>query len=120
MKPYETEFRLSRPTAYGPGTPGHTDPGARQGYYFQTETKEQAISKMAQSFPNERFDVQVWKESKMTRMEKALKVIILSPRINEWLAANDPKALEQCGAALWPEIVKLDPAIAELHKTTLS
>jgi hypothetical protein len=34
-------------------------------------------------------------------MYNALKVITLTPKIKEWLAANDPKALEQVEKAIW-------------------
>lgn len=33
-----SHYRVTRPEGYGPGTPGYTDLGARQGYYTDADT----------------------------------------------------------------------------------
>ncbi len=38
--------------------------------------------------------------SEREKLEKALKVLVLTPAIRDWLKANDPKALEQAKKAL--------------------
>lgn len=56
-------FRCTRPDAYGPNTPGHTDPSARQGYYIQTPGETEARAEMRQRFPKDsRFDVTPWRD----------------------------------------------------------
>ena len=57
-----TQFRLTRPDCYEPGCPGHKDPSARQGYYIDADSEEEALLRMKQRFPEDKgFDVQVWK-----------------------------------------------------------
>lgn len=56
-------YRLTRPDVYvNPDCPGHSDKSARQGYYVDAETPEQAVEIVRTRLgkPNERFDVQLW------------------------------------------------------------
>jgi hypothetical protein len=39
-------------------------------------------------------------QDRASRMEAALRVMVLDPKISSWLEANDPKALEQALNAL--------------------
>lgn len=105
MKPYHNEYRCTRNWCYAQGTLGATDTSARQGHYIQAETKEEALARMAEKFPDEKeagFTAELWRESQLVRMEKALKVITSDEKINDWLTENDPKALQQCSFALLP------------------
>lgn len=52
------EWRCTRPRLYAmPGCPGHSNPKARQGYYVQADTEEEARAEMAQDFPGEPIDI---------------------------------------------------------------
>ena len=58
------EYRLTRPEAYGPNTYGHTDKSARQGYYVDATTPQEAIEKFKKLYPefkHSKVDVQLWK-----------------------------------------------------------
>ena len=52
-------YRCTRPWAYV-GVPGSTDLGARQGYYRNAKTAEEAARDVQTDFPHERIDVQAW------------------------------------------------------------
>lgn len=61
-------YRVTRPEGYKPGTPGHTDKSARQGYYTDAGDEEEARriirERVKHDFPsvvNERLDVQLWR-----------------------------------------------------------
>lgn len=64
MEGLTKEWRCTRPSLYGPGTPGHTDPKARQGWYCRRDTEQEARDWMQIRFPhdNGQFDVELWKE----------------------------------------------------------
>lgn len=56
-------WRVTRTAPYPRGTPGHDDARARQGYYMDADTPEQARGDMARLFPHERpetFDIELW------------------------------------------------------------
>ena len=67
------EYRCTRAAPYGPGTPGFTDPTARQGHYIVARSEEGALAEMQRQFgPTDRkyaeperpmFTVQLWKKS---------------------------------------------------------
>lgn len=60
------EYRCTRRRPYPKGTPGFTDPGARQGYYIRAESESEALAKMHDKFPREAvdgFDVSLWCEN---------------------------------------------------------
>lgn len=57
------EYRCTRPNVYGPGTPGHTDSSARQGFYIRAENKTDAFRQMDVKFPGDEIDVKLWKEN---------------------------------------------------------
>jgi len=53
------DYRVTRRKPYGPGTPGHTDLSARQGYYITAPNAYVVIAMMAHKFPGEdHFDIQ--------------------------------------------------------------
>lgn len=57
-------YRLTRPNVYSnPNCPGHKDKSARQGYYVDADSPEQAIKIVRErlEMPNEDFDVQLWR-----------------------------------------------------------
>lgn len=56
-------YRVTRPEVYSsPSCPGHSDLSARQGYYIEADTPEEARSKFRakHSNQNERLDVTLW------------------------------------------------------------
>ena len=58
-------YRITRNLPYAEGTPGHTDPSARQGYYFQAHSETEAVLQMAKTFHTREdilagFKVQLW------------------------------------------------------------
>lgn len=62
-------YRVTRPETYGPGTPGYTDLGARQGYYTDADSPDAARDiidsrlrkdKWSSYRPGEALDVQTW------------------------------------------------------------
>jgi hypothetical protein len=59
-------YRCTRNLPYEPGTPGHTDASARQGYYIEAHNESEAHVKMAQKFNTEAdifagFTVTLWR-----------------------------------------------------------
>lgn len=61
--PITNRWRCTRPLMYPPGSPGHDNPGARQGYYVDADTESDARLHMARLFPGEtedQFDVELW------------------------------------------------------------
>jgi len=57
------EYRCTRNASYSHNCLGHHDTTARQGYYIQANTDEEAWEKMAMRFPTEvdtGFTVEVW------------------------------------------------------------
>jgi len=63
------EWRVTRPGQYvSPGCPGHTDPGARQGYYIRAWSAEEAVLQMARVHKADvEFDVQPWGHNSLER-----------------------------------------------------
>lgn len=57
-------FRITRASFYDKGTPGHTDPSARQGYYVEAEDAKHALWAAAREFPGETLDCQSWDDDK--------------------------------------------------------
>lgn len=60
-------YRVTRPGIYSNKTPGHANPGARQGYYCDAESVAEAREtiRARQGFaPSERLDVQDWSGGK--------------------------------------------------------
>ena len=56
-------YRCTRPEKYPAGTLGHKNPGARQGYYIQASSLEEAETSMKSSFPDDRkIDVELWRK----------------------------------------------------------
>lgn len=56
-------YRMTRPNAYGVGTPGHLELSARQGYYIRALSEAEAHREMRERFPyDSHFDLQVWSE----------------------------------------------------------
>ena len=61
-------YRVTRPEAYGPNTPGYNKPSARQGHYVRAESEDDARAKIRErlvkegvpGINEERLDVQVW------------------------------------------------------------
>lgn len=49
-------YRLTR-NIYKEGTLGHSDFTARQGYYIEADSEEEAIKKMKERFPGETFAI---------------------------------------------------------------
>lgn len=59
------EYRCTRPDAYEPGSPGHEEPKARQGYYIRANDEAGAMTIMRARFPEDSsFDVELGKEVK--------------------------------------------------------
>lgn len=59
-----TEYRVTRPKAYGLTTPGHADDSARQGYYVKARNVKEAeeiIRKRLNLSREEPLNVQEWK-----------------------------------------------------------
>jgi hypothetical protein len=57
------EYRVTRPAAYGPGSAGHTDTSARQGYYVWAEAEGDAKDDIRERLdlpPSEPLDVELW------------------------------------------------------------
>ena len=65
-------YRVSRPNAYGPGTPGSTEPSARQGYYTDADDPEDAARMIRARWlrdpmapeVDQPLDIQLWGEGK--------------------------------------------------------
>lgn len=56
------EFRRTLPGLYPKGSPGYSDPSARQGHYIKAEDKDEALDKMLKRFPEETlFHIQEWR-----------------------------------------------------------
>ena len=55
-------YRVTRPDIYGPNTPGHKKPYARQGYYVDATSPDEArrIIREREGFTTDRLDVQDW------------------------------------------------------------
>lgn len=56
-------WRITRPSKYGQGTPGQADHTARQGYYVDANTREEATQKVREQNKfdsNEPLDVELW------------------------------------------------------------
>ena len=69
------EYRCTRNAPYAHDCIGHDDLAARQGYYIQANSAEEAWQKMAIRFPEEveaGFTTQAWErfEVKVVRVEK--------------------------------------------------
>ncbi|MEP0750069.1 hypothetical protein [Coleofasciculus sp. FACHB-501] len=66
------EYRCTRNASYSHNCIGHDDVTARQGYYINAESKEEAWEKMAIRFPEESaegFTVQEWEGFNVTVVE---------------------------------------------------
>lgn len=58
---YVPIWRCTRPTVYGPTTPGHMDKRARQGHYVTAMTILGAHQQMSRQFPSDaQFDIDPW------------------------------------------------------------
>lgn len=56
------EFRCTLPGRYPEGSPGFSDPSARQGYYIKAEDKDEALGIMVERFSDETlFHIEEWK-----------------------------------------------------------
>lgn len=56
-------WRVTRPNKYGTGTPGFSDSSARQGYYVDANTRDEAmekIRKQQQLREDEKLEVELW------------------------------------------------------------
>ena len=60
MEELKRQYRCTLPDRYGLGTPGHTNPRARNGHYVSAYSREDARAKVARSYPNDRIDVEPW------------------------------------------------------------
>lgn len=62
------EYRVTRIKPHlDPACAGYRDTSARQGYYIQANSHEEALRLMANRFPNEAdigFDIQLWRKRK--------------------------------------------------------
>ena len=58
------EYRITRPDSYPEGSPGHTDPSQRQGYYIVAVDTASALVTYRGHWedPNSRLDIELWKE----------------------------------------------------------
>lgn len=57
------QYRVTRPFVYSFGTPGYSDPSARQGYYVSANDTEEAtaiIRKRLKLSRTEKLDIQKW------------------------------------------------------------
>lgn len=90
------QFRCTRPDAYGPGCPGHTDPSARNGHYITAADPEEAREKMKSRFPEDsRFDVEPWGNVREDSTSKFNQWFLNLPegrqavlREDKWMLAN--------------------------------
>lgn len=54
------EYRCTRPDLYSPGSIGHDNYGARQGYYVHAETPEEAAQIMLKAYAKDAaIDIQI-------------------------------------------------------------
>ncbi len=63
--PNKRHYRVTRPRAYGPGTPGFTDPSNRQGYYVDALSANDARDRIRASHgfsKEEPLDVSLWRD----------------------------------------------------------
>ena len=59
----KNEYRCTRPDLYSHQLDGgRMNPELRQGHYIQANSAEEALAIMQKKFPEEKFDVQFWKE----------------------------------------------------------
>jgi hypothetical protein len=66
---YQNTYRITRKNVYGPNTPGHTDPSARQGYYQIAYSPEEAIAKARVQYKDairndDVLEVSLWHDSR--------------------------------------------------------
>lgn len=68
------QFRCTRNKPYHPDTQGFSDRSCRQGYYIDADTKEEALQKMAELYPDEfryGFTLDEWKPIECVVVELA-------------------------------------------------
>ena len=61
------QYRMTRNRPYPPGTPGFDNLEAREGYYIDADSEQEAHAIMASKFPEDSFfgfELQVWKNQK--------------------------------------------------------
>ena len=62
MPPIRT-WHCTRPDLYAFRPPASTDPSARQGYYVDAETADEARRDVQAMFPTERIEVHSWESN---------------------------------------------------------
>lgn len=83
-RPNQPEWRLTRPSQYGFGTPGRGDLSAREGHYIHADTPQDAVNTLAARYPGSLggYDVQPWRDATGALIEPTPVTYALRPKVS--------------------------------------